>query len=189
MTNFMGNSIEKLDLFPNKVNFTYKGQDSFPTIFGGITSLFIFMILTAYGINLFLIMIYRKDSNKSKNTEFRNLNEYDQNLYLHEKGFRFAVAFTDALSNPIPLHPQYFTLEIQQQTIINTGSGYTFQSTDLGYDLCVNLADYNDLNNYFERSSSSNAYCPVKNDYKVAGNYLAKNYQLIGINLKKCTSG
>ena len=64
---------------------------------------------------------------------------------------------------------------------------HPFTNTTLGYKLW----DSNDLPNlspeYIARGLSSSLYWPTNNRYKVAGNYLANNYQFVSIVLTRWT--
>ena len=50
----------KFDLFSQHIMFTYKGQSTFSTFFGGFVSLLIFAMIGAYTTILFREMIDRK---------------------------------------------------------------------------------------------------------------------------------
>jgi len=128
-------SIKSFDLFPHDIKLTYKGKNSFTTMFGGIMSLMIIMLCAVYGTSLFITMIFRQDSNTSTSMEYRNLNEYDSNIYPYQKGFRIAVALTDITSTPIPLNPSLFTLEFEQASVVYTGGAVSVTYTDLEYEL------------------------------------------------------
>jgi hypothetical protein len=47
------------------------------------------------------------------------------------------------------------------------------------------MDDFEEFKEHLERSGASNAYCPKNKGYKIAGNYLADNYQFITVKLKK----
>jgi len=81
-------------------------------------------------------MINRADSNKLISTQFSNLNTYDTDILPYNKGFRFGVTLTNALSQPIPLDPSLFTLKISQEFKNNNGATIFIDEDDLGYELC-----------------------------------------------------
>ena len=95
----------------------------------------IFGLCAAYGINLLFILVNCKDSNKSFNTEFRDLLTQDNNVFLYQKGFRLGIAFTDSASRPLPLDSMYFTLHVEQGTLAYSGGAVFSQLTNLEYEL------------------------------------------------------
>jgi len=131
----ISNGIKGFDLYPQSIQLTFKGKDTFKTLFGGIMSMLILSLCATYGISLLLIMINRGDSNKAVNTEFRDLFTNDQNVFPHEKGFRLGVALTNSRSQSIAIDPSFFTLKIDQGTFIYTGTSVSVQYTDLEYEL------------------------------------------------------
>ena len=134
-------------------------------------------------------MIYRSGSNKSISSEFRNLGKYDDNIFPYQEGFKFAISFTNSLAQAVPLNPAYFTLEVMQTTVTYNGGATTVDFTDLEYELCDIEKEFAGQDEYFSRGATGGLYCPKNNNYKVAGNYLAENYQFITIKLKKCSTG
>ena len=104
------------------------------------------------------------------------ITKFINNIFQVDYGFAFGVAFTDSSGRPLVLDPSYFTLGIYQATTVNVSGAYQFVGTDLGYKVW----DSNDLPNiskeFMERSLNSALYCPVNKRYKLAGNYLSKNY-------------
>ena len=166
--------VKNCDLFPQNILLTYKGNDKFTTFFGGVVSILIMALLFVYGVSLFIIMINRADSSKSKSTEYRNLREYDHDIYPYEKGFRFTVSLTNVISQPIPLNPSLFTLEIYQGTYYNDGTSVQFTETSLGYEVCDLEKELPGVDYDISRATLSNMYCPINTDFKISGNYAGK---------------
>ena len=67
------NSVRKFDLFSQQIMFTYKGESSFSTFFGGIVSLIIFVVIAVYTGFLMQVMVDRKNANNSLSTEVIDL--------------------------------------------------------------------------------------------------------------------
>jgi len=116
-------------------------------------------------------MVNRADSSKSRSTEYRNLGEYDSNIYPYEKGFRFTVTFTNQISQPIPIDPSYFTLHFFQGTYLNDGTTVSFGEVDLEYEVCDLEKELPDIDYDSKRAALAQMYCPINTDFKVAGNY------------------
>ena len=163
--------VKDCDLFSQNIQLTYKGNDKFTTFFGGVVSIFIMALLFVYGISLFVIMFNREDSSKSKSTEYRNLREYDHDIYPYEKGFRFTVSLTNVISQPIPLNPSLFTLEIYQGTYYNDGTSVQFTETSLGYEVCDLEKELPGVDYDISRAALANLYWPKNTNFKMAGNY------------------
>jgi Na+/H+ antiporter NhaC len=66
-------SVKGLDSFSSPIAFTYKGEDTFKTLIGGITSMLILSVMAIYAYSLTQVMLYRKDTNKSKSTKIVDL--------------------------------------------------------------------------------------------------------------------
>ena len=81
---FTRNSVRKFDLFSQKIMFTYKGESSFSTFFGGLVSIVILSIVAAYFGYLMQIMVNRQSSNNYLSTEIVDLTTEDQDYYPFE---------------------------------------------------------------------------------------------------------
>ena len=173
---FSHTKVKECDLFSQNIQFTYKGKDKFTTYFGGIVSIFIMGLWFTYGVSLFIIMINRSDSSKSISTEYRNLAEYDEDIYPYESGFRLMLSVTSMDSLPIPLDPSVLTLHIVQGTYVNFGTTVEFVETELGYELCDYEKELPGIEFDQERAELSNVYWPKRSDFKIAGNYADESY-------------
>ena len=77
-------AVTKFDLFSQKIMLTYKGQSSFSTFIGGITSICILSLIAVYASFLFQTMINRQNSNNTLSTEVVDLITDDQDYYLDD---------------------------------------------------------------------------------------------------------
>ena len=75
------NFIRKFDLFSQRIMFTYKGESSFSTFFGGLVSIIIFASMMVYSALLVQVMINRENSINSLSTEVVDLTFHDENYY------------------------------------------------------------------------------------------------------------
>ena len=75
------NSIKKLDLFSQRIMFTYKGKSSFATLLGGFVSLAIFSVVGVVTVFLFQSMLNRQRSNNTKSSEVVDLIKNDESYY------------------------------------------------------------------------------------------------------------
>ena len=74
-------SIKKFDLFSQRIMLTYKGENSFSTLLGGVVSLIIMAVVWVYSVFLFQTMINRGNSNNSKSSAFVDLSVQDEDYY------------------------------------------------------------------------------------------------------------
>ena len=74
-------SIKKFDLFSQRIMLTYKGENSFSTLLGGVISLIIMAVVWVYTAFLFQTMINRENSNNSKSSAFVDLSVQDEDYY------------------------------------------------------------------------------------------------------------
>ena len=134
--NYVSQSVHSWDSFSQPIVFTHKGKDKFSTFLGGVCSLFILLILSAYGYSLMMIMIHRRGTNKSMSTTVVDLSDNPAVHYPGLKNFSFAMAVTHRLGYPIEANSSYLEFEVSQVSVdTTTGSNYTSVFTRLNMRL------------------------------------------------------
>lgn len=88
---FAKDSIRSRDMFPSKVELTYKGNTNFTTLFGGLVSLIIKIIVILYAVYLMFVIFRRTNSSKSVNRLVRDRTYDTTKHYLGRNNFSFAV--------------------------------------------------------------------------------------------------
>ena len=96
---FVRDKVRGCDWFGKSITFTYRGEDAFKTLGGGILSLSIFGFLLFYMIFLLRVMFERSDVNTSKNTIVKDLANDKTLHYPAKHTFAFAVSWSGAEEN------------------------------------------------------------------------------------------
>ena len=123
------------DLYSTQINFTYNGEDSFKTLFGGVTSNIINLIILIIAILLSITILQRANTSTSTNKSFKDLTNDPTKHYFAKDNVFFAFA----LHGPFPdkiLDPTYFSFKIQQVEYQKDSSplGNMVSSTPIEYD-------------------------------------------------------
>lgn len=74
----LGDYFKTIDVYGEKISLTYKGEESFKTYPGAITSLLILSLVLLYGVFRSYLLIYRVDPDVSKKSFQRDLSVADQ---------------------------------------------------------------------------------------------------------------
>ena len=171
---YFHNRIKDYDLFPQNIQFTYKGKDKFTTFFGGIVSIFILGLWFTYGVSLFIVLINRGDSSKSISTEHRDLGQDDTIVKPYEKGFRLAVSLLNNNFIPVLPDPRYFTFDFIQVSYKIVNGVLDITPTRLGYEPCDVEKEFGNIDKDFTTFDKFGLWCPSNTDYHVAGNVECK---------------
>lgn len=123
---FTKNTIRAADMFPSKVELTFKGNPSFTTLFGGVISLFIKTIVIMYSVYLMVVVFRRTNSSKSVNRVVRDRSHDTTKHYIGRNNFAFAIKLVGPDSELI-FDQTYFELVVsyshytmnEQGTFIN----------------------------------------------------------------------
>ena len=71
----MRTKIKSLDIYGEQINLTYKGDDTFKTLPGAVSSLIVITILLSYGLFRTYVLFNTIDPSLSKPSFLRNLQE------------------------------------------------------------------------------------------------------------------
>ncbi|CAI2385440.1 unnamed protein product [Moneuplotes crassus] len=168
--------IKGFDMYPKVITFTYKGEDEFKTLFGGIISVIIKVILVLYTYMMVRIMLGRKDTSKSVNTVVHDiLNDNDP---ISLKGTNFSFAFkvesdTDSSFYPID-EPNYFSILLQKYARNETTNSIDGKS--VSFSLCNDRFNYRNQTEVQKLGINTNYYCPDTDDFTVIGNTFSPKY-------------
>ena len=181
--------IIKNDLYPTTITFTYDGQGSFKTFFGGIISILIQLIALIIAIMLISTIFQRGKTAFSFNKVFRDLT-YD--LTKHYFAGNNETYFAIKLTGPTPeklLDPSYFSFHVYQSNYIKTNNsqGYSVNSTEIEYELWGEKFP-NVQKEVYDRIGLSTYICPKNTDFYVRSNFNSENFQTIQISIDKWTS-
>lgn len=76
-TKRIGDYFKSIDVYGEKISLTYKGEETFKTYPGAITSLMILSLVLLYGVFRSYLLIYRVDPEVSKKSFQRDLSIAD----------------------------------------------------------------------------------------------------------------
>ncbi|CAI2385115.1 unnamed protein product [Moneuplotes crassus] len=180
------NSLRGLDMYPKTIKFTYKGQEEYKTLLGGLVSLAINVVILIYAWMLFTIMVSNKNSSKSINTSVKNLREDTETIDLKESpmSFAFAVFKSDAAID-VTAFQNYFTVEVIKYNKTKTQASVTPEQ--ISYSVCGSNFSYKNQTEV-NLLGIQNYFCPNSNNFGVLGNGFSDAYQYYEINLVKCNS-
>ena len=80
---------KSVDLFGQSVNLTWNGEDEYKTMFGASISWVLRIVITAYLIYKFIVMVTRRDPDVTKTTGIRPQEEQEP-FRPQDSGFDFA---------------------------------------------------------------------------------------------------
>ena len=103
---------KSVDLFGQSINLTWNGEDEYKTMFGASISWVLRIVITAYLIYKFIVLVTRQDAGVTKTTGIRR-SEDEEPFRPQEKGFDFAFGLRNYLDPSIG----YFTVQYINQTV------------------------------------------------------------------------
>ena len=136
------NGVTTLDMFSNKVVFTYNGKSNFKTMIGGCYSIIMFSIVLSYAYILGTMMISRKRSNSSISTQVVDLASEPKRHYPGLNGFSFTYVVSDDYGKIYELDESFYTVTWSQIAITRNYLGVT--STNITV-LDMKICDVEDL--------------------------------------------
>lgn len=176
------------DWFGKPVTLTYKGDDTFRTLGGGILSLSIFGFLVFYAVVLCKTMVERSDVKTTKNTIVKNLARDNTTHYPGRHGLAFAFNWLSEENESLISEKTYIDFKvIQVASTLQSNGEYKRVETELQYEPCGTKFPYDDqaqvklfgLNDYL---------CLKTTDWALSGNYYSKNEKYIEIRGNRCTT-
>ena len=123
------NRVKGLDLYPSTVTLTYKGSDSFQTLYGGIISLFILLAVFTFSLRLFIIMFSRGETSKSRNTSIHDIHTKPEDYDIDLNSFGFSFVFIDLFTNQKFYDETYFKISVSQTSLEYNASSGAFNLT------------------------------------------------------------
>jgi len=108
--------IKNFDMYPTRVNLTYKGKSEFKTLYGGTVSMAIKLIILVYAIGQILLVFTRGNSIKNTNKIVKDLTYDTTKHYIGKNTFAFAIGVIGP--NPeLMFDPTYFNFTLSQSQI------------------------------------------------------------------------
>ena len=138
---FCKQAIRNMDLYPESIKLTYKGEGSFKSTLGGLVSLIVVGLLTAMTIYKSRDMLLRNLSTVNKNTLVSISNSYTPPENLSAKNISFAFSIADFYGENQFDDPRYGQLILEShKTRINNRTNGTanrdFEKINIPYSKC-----------------------------------------------------
>ena len=184
IVNYVFAKVKEYDMYGKEINFTYKGDQTYNTFVGGLTSISIFVMSFIYAYLLFNIMISNSNSAKSTNKLVKNLGKNDTRLVLNETNFSIAFSLDDRGSNLLS-DQSLLTIELLQYVWEKNSEGvYQVQTQEVplvqGGEQYFNFDTEEVITNSIDRY-----LCPETNIFELQGNSISERYSYIEFNVKK----
>ena len=126
--------VKDFDMYGKRIAFTYKGQEEYKTLLGGIITIIVTIVMILYAQIMFRVLIGRTDTNKSTNGLIRNLVSDSESLDLSTTDF--SIAFTlDNDTLDIIADQSYVNVDVAQYTITGGATGTTTNQS-IGIQRC-----------------------------------------------------
>ncbi|CAI2384266.1 unnamed protein product [Moneuplotes crassus] len=187
-------TVKGVDMYPKTITFTFKGQEEFKTLFGGIISLIIKIVILLYSIQMISIMITNKNSSKNVNTTVQNILNDTEPINLTDTKFQFAIRATiDGIDFDMFNEPSYATAAITQ-FYVNQTSSNPFENllgvsnqTPISVSRCGNNFRY-DNQQEIDYLKLSEFYCPDSRNFSVLGNILSETVSYFSFRITRCNN-
>ncbi|CAI2359249.1 unnamed protein product [Moneuplotes crassus] len=190
--NFLKTSVRKTDLFPQKVSLTFKGKESFQTLYGGIISLIILTILISYSARIFAIMFQKQQTQKTLNRVIKDIQNNPPEYELNRNNFAFAFVLQDLTTGRRGYDPSYFNISIVQNTVNfdqNTGER-TSQIEDRSFSTCGDNFPYVDESFQKTKNLAKNILqCVDNQNFTVKGSAFSDSRKFVSIRVERCVNG
>lgn len=180
--------VKHTDSFSTPIYLTYKGEQKYKTIYGGLTSILLSIFIFLYTIYLFNILITRGDTSTSTNTEVKDLYQSSKVHEIGKANFAFAFAYRGTNADFL-LDSQYFTLKIvQKQQRTDANGNKVITEIDLGVQFWGDTFPYSDKTQTSKLGIAA-FFCPKTFDYSLSANQYSDYYETIEIRLERCSAG
>ena len=114
--NQLKEKFKSVDLFGQSINLTWNGEDEYKTMFGASISWVLRIVITAYLIYKFIVLVTRQNPDVTKTTGIRPP-EDEEPFRPQEQGFDFAFGLRNYLDPSIG----FFTVQYINQTVNEKG--------------------------------------------------------------------
>ncbi|CAI2384546.1 unnamed protein product [Moneuplotes crassus] len=177
----MLSTVKGVDMYPKTITFTFKGQEEFKTLFGGIISLIIKIVILLYTYQMISIMITNKNSSKNVNTTVQNILNDTDPINLTDTKFQFAIRATiDGIDFDVFNEPSYGTASIDQFYV----NQRVFNRVPIGVSRCGNNFRY-DNQQEIDDLKLSEFYCPDSRNLSVLGNILSETVSYFSFSIAR----
>ena len=182
---YISESIKDFDVYGKTITFTYKGKDQYKTFIGGVISIIMLIIALLYGVNLFIIMIGRDNTNTTVSTIIKDLSNDSEVIELNKSKFQLAFSVTYNGLERITQNNSYFTIAFNQHSFDSENRN----RSEISYSVWGDRFNYDFPLQSTADVVSSEFLCPDSNDFELLGNGFAVDQKFFEILIEKCVNG
>ena len=178
------------DLYPKVISFTCDSKGKFKTFFGGIVSIMLRIMIFVIAVLLIVTIINRSNSSFSLTTIQKDLTVDEEKKHYFAMNDIFIGLSLIGPNPDILLDSTYFTLEIRQANYVSdkTINSIPRSFKSIPYEFWA--IDFSKYGNFLNSTTKNFKYLwPKLSDFFIRSNYNSEKYEIIEINLIKCTQG
>jgi hypothetical protein len=183
-SNLFTKMLKNLDYFGVQLNFQYKDQQKYRSIFGGVVFILFFGFSLTYMLINFQNFIDRKIMNLVYNEGFK---EYAPEINFDNYTIKFAVGLDVGDPTLLPNLYKYLQIEFVSIATEKTNGVLKKTKTPIPLQPCNYSHFYNSFNSTFDSLGLSSLFCPDLRNVSVKGIYTDDefNYFVFTVSLKK----
>ncbi|CDW81502.1 UNKNOWN [Stylonychia lemnae] len=187
--------LKSIDYFAKPINFTYKGNDTYRTAFGGFMSTIIGTFLGVIFVYKVIAMYERSETKIRKDSIVSISNTYNEPQLIGEKGISLMFMLSDLNGIPLTYEKEIgqFSLWQGKFQLIELPNGKItrqFSKQIIPYSRCtlqslaLSRLNREDILQY----PIDDYYCPEWTNLTLQGNFHAPQFQFLYLEFIKCTS-
>ena len=182
--------IKSYDMYSKVITFTYKSEDSYRTLIGGVVSIIIFSIISVQAMGLFMIMVDKKASNSTVNTIVTDLSQDTDILNLENTTFQVAVEVTYFINETqvnFRGNDSYLSIGFEQnERILEDGIVAGTSITPINYSICGEDGFKSNFEAIEQKARVHFNYIwPENYNFELQGNYLTDDHKFASIHISK----
>ncbi|CAI2386876.1 unnamed protein product [Moneuplotes crassus] len=185
-------SVRKADLFPQKVSLTFKGQESFKTLYGGIVSLVIMIIMVSYSVRIFTIMFQKQQTQKTLNRVINDIQNNRIDYNISNDNFAFTFAIMDMATGSREYDPSYISISVTQNTDTynKTTGDRSFGAEERSFSICKDKFptiddQFTDMKNILKDVN----LCADDQDFTLSGTLYSEIRHYVSLKVQRCVNG
>ena len=183
---YFASTVKSGDLYGKKIMMTYKGEDSFKTVYGGVISLFIKLALFIYAILLISVILNKGDTKKTVNTTTKDTTNDNTKHYIGRSTFGFGFSFEDYQNgNNLLMDNTYFEFKIENEFYSRDLDGnVNITTSPIPYEYCGQNFQYVNDQNRYDIIRLDKFVCPISDDYYISSHFYGAQSAFIQIYIK-----
>ncbi|TNV86976.1 hypothetical protein FGO68_gene3969 [Halteria grandinella] len=180
--------VKDLDIYARPVNMTFRGRDKFYSLFGGIVSIILLILITVVFFFKLNDVINFNRTQIKKNTLVSISNSYTPPQSLSEKNITIAFMLSDFWGENVLDDPRYGKFKLSQFINYITPEGRIFTDQPIPFSKCkygVNFFyhSYDEIKDY----GIENYFCPDLQNLTLQGNWHAPVFAGIVLDWQRCS--